>query len=185
MRKLTVLRESAYSLESPCHESFEAMPARSDGRYCGSCRRTVVDLTSLSRREAAALFEKSGGDLCGVVQADASGTIYFPERIQPPGRVAAAALVSLLAVGCGSSVDGAPSVLPPLPSPVPTASAQAYPLSVVGPKQVHPAPSPTPLAEPGVAPPVAPSTDAGVPARPDARVVEHRMGRMRVRDDGF
>lgn len=180
MRKLTVLRESALYLEGPCHESFLDMPVRGAGRHCGSCERTVVDMTRMSREEAETLYAKSGGDLCGYVLRDAEGTAFFPEVQRPTLGLAAVGLAAtLLAPGCGAAdvrADEPPSLLvddaPPmlaytqgLPGRDPgnqnlaqggIASAGDLPrfLTKTPPKQ--PTPQPTPQS----------ASDAGVPPQP-------------------
>lgn len=90
--------------DSPCHERWSALTPSGDGRYCGKCDKTVVDLTQLTRRQAEKLVVKSGGSMCGRMRLDPSGAPAFRrETERVPGLLSVAA-AGLLAA-CGSNTE--------------------------------------------------------------------------------
>jgi len=55
-------------LTNPCHENWDAMTASEQGRYCGSCRKTVVDFTTMTDREIISYISLySNGNTCARV----------------------------------------------------------------------------------------------------------------------
>lgn len=60
-----------FSIPEPCSESWEQMTPCNSGKFCGSCRKTVVDFTSFSEAEITAFFaDKAGKNVCGRFYAD-------------------------------------------------------------------------------------------------------------------
>jgi hypothetical protein len=53
------------SIPEPCHENWHAMTPREQGRYCGSCAKTVVDFSLMSDGQIMETIKKAGGGLCG------------------------------------------------------------------------------------------------------------------------
>ncbi len=90
--------------DSPCHERWSELSPAGDGRYCGKCDKTVVDLTQLTRRQAEKLIVSAGGSMCGRMRLDPSGAPAFRrETERVPGLLSVAA-ASLLAA-CGSNTE--------------------------------------------------------------------------------
>ena len=55
-----------FSVPNPCHENWDAMKPESNGRYCDSCKKVVIDFTNKSNEEIADyLLQNSGKKLCG------------------------------------------------------------------------------------------------------------------------
>ncbi|CAG5081605.1 hypothetical protein [Parvicella tangerina] len=52
---------------NPCIESLNDMKPVEGGRYCGSCAKTIVDLTNKSNQEIRQLYDEHNGKLCGIV----------------------------------------------------------------------------------------------------------------------
>lgn len=53
-------------IPNPCHESWEEMSPNAQGRFCGSCSKTVVDFTGKSDVEIRnLLMERAGQKVCG------------------------------------------------------------------------------------------------------------------------
>jgi hypothetical protein len=103
---------------SPCHERWSELTPNADGRYCGKCDKTVVDLTRLTRRQAEKLVVAAGGGLCGRLRIDPSGApVFRPEVARAPGMLGIAA-AGLLAA-CGSTTESESAS-----SPVTLASAE-------------------------------------------------------------
>lgn len=54
------------NIPEPCHENWDAMTPKDQGRFCGSCCKTVVDFTTMSDLEVQMyLINKSGEKICG------------------------------------------------------------------------------------------------------------------------
>jgi hypothetical protein len=53
-------------IPKPCHEDWNAMTPEGNGRFCGSCAKTVVDFTQMSDAEVQNYFlQRSSEKLCG------------------------------------------------------------------------------------------------------------------------
>jgi len=46
------------NIPKPCHENWNAMSPKEQGRYCGSCQKTVVDFSVMSDKEIVDYFRK-------------------------------------------------------------------------------------------------------------------------------
>lgn len=57
-------------IQEPCHENWNNMSPTEKGKFCGSCRKEVIDFTGVSDAELANFFmkHKSTG-ICGRMQA--------------------------------------------------------------------------------------------------------------------
>ena len=56
-------------IPQPCHERWDAMQPAEQGRFCASCRKTVVDYTALSDRELVQRLNQSA-TTCGRFRND-------------------------------------------------------------------------------------------------------------------
>lgn len=53
-------------IPEPCHENWGAMTPNEQGRFCGSCQKTVVDFTNFSAEDIQNYFTKHYGQkVCG------------------------------------------------------------------------------------------------------------------------
>ena len=52
-------------INEPCHENWNAMTPKEQGRFCGSCQKDVVDLTNMTDAELKAYFTNYSGSICG------------------------------------------------------------------------------------------------------------------------
>lgn len=59
------MKKIQLSVPKPCHENWDAMRPEEQGRFCGSCQKTVVDFTTMSDRQIAEFFKKPAGSTCG------------------------------------------------------------------------------------------------------------------------
>jgi hypothetical protein len=57
------------TIPTPCHEDWNAMTPKDQGRHCGSCCKTVVDFTTWQPQEILLHF-KSNKNVCGRFTAD-------------------------------------------------------------------------------------------------------------------
>ncbi len=54
------------SIPEPCHENWGAMTPNEQGRFCGSCQKTVIDFTHFSAEDIQNYFTKHYGQkVCG------------------------------------------------------------------------------------------------------------------------
>ncbi|MBA9078502.1 carboxypeptidase-like regulatory domain-containing protein [Rufibacter quisquiliarum] len=53
------------SIPTPCQEDWTAMTPHSQGRYCQSCQKTVVDFTTMTDAEVVHWLGKQKGETCG------------------------------------------------------------------------------------------------------------------------
>jgi hypothetical protein len=74
--------ESTFKIVEPCHENWNQMTAESQGRFCASCQRCVIDFSTKSKTEMKAIYEKEGGDVCGRVKISQLVTSRPPIRAQ-------------------------------------------------------------------------------------------------------
>ncbi len=62
----------------PCSERWEEMQITEDGRYCGSCAKTVIDFTQYSDVQLIEFFSKQKGSVCGHFRK-----VQLGRRLQP------------------------------------------------------------------------------------------------------
>jgi hypothetical protein len=58
-------RTYSLSIPDPCHESWDKMQAMGNGRFCGSCAKTVTDFTGMTENEIAAFLNNKPQHACG------------------------------------------------------------------------------------------------------------------------
>jgi len=59
------LKKLQLILTNPCSEDWDDMPKTSAGRFCDSCEKHIVDLTSKSDEELIQFFKKKKENVCG------------------------------------------------------------------------------------------------------------------------
>lgn len=66
-------------IPKPCHEDWNKMSANEQGRFCGSCCKTVVDFTKMNEAELKAFFltKKKEEKVCGQFNTN-QVTAYIP-----------------------------------------------------------------------------------------------------------
>lgn len=89
-----------FKIPEPCHERWEDMERRGDGRFCQHCQHTVVDLSGLSRRQAEARVRRARGSLCVQLALDETDAAVFrPEPSRAPHWAGGLVLVAALGAG--------------------------------------------------------------------------------------
>lgn len=77
-------RQVQIKLDNPCTEDFKSMPATSCGRYCGVCKKEVIDFSNLTDAELLQWLKKyplsCGIFNVGQVNQPIAETILIPER---------------------------------------------------------------------------------------------------------
>lgn len=54
-----------FDIAKPCTENWNEMTPNEQGRFCSSCQKSVVDLTSKTDRQILQIYEQNEGKLCG------------------------------------------------------------------------------------------------------------------------
>ena len=71
-------------IPKPCTQSWNEMNAGIEGRFCNSCRKTVIDFTLMSDDDLANFFKKNKGHTCGrFTQEQLNYDICIPQRKIP------------------------------------------------------------------------------------------------------
>src|ERR1041385_6718258 len=103
-------------IASPCHAAWYAMTGDHRARLCDSCRRHVYNLSAMEVEEAAALIEKTEGQICIRLFRRADGTVLTEDC--PVGeeltRRKRRMVVSGLALGAAAAVTLSSAVFIPL-----------------------------------------------------------------------
>lgn len=138
-----------------CDVPYESMAPRDGGRHCAECDRVVTNVSAMTKREAIALYEARGGDLCGYVVHDGRGEpIFAPE---PRAPLALGVLVAGALAACEpqaappAEISASASLAPPLPPLMRPMSSEPdverAETAVVEPIAVELAPSDEPVIE--------------------------------------
>lgn len=76
------MHSDSVKIESPCHESWDAMAGAGARRFCGVCEKDVHDLSAMRHDEARALLTGSKqGSLCVRYTSEADGTLRFRDLV--------------------------------------------------------------------------------------------------------
>ena len=58
-----------FKIAEPCHADWNEMSPASQGRFCASCQKCVVDFTQKTTAEIKAVYDENAGNVCGRVKA--------------------------------------------------------------------------------------------------------------------
>ena len=76
------MHSDSVKIESPCHESWDAMDGAGARRFCGVCAKHVHDLSAMAQDEAQALLAaKASESLCVRYSSEADGTLRFRDLV--------------------------------------------------------------------------------------------------------
>jgi hypothetical protein len=101
-------------ISNPCHEQWDTMQPDARGRFCGACRKTVVDFTAMSDQELLAWFARDRRNVCGRMAEDQLNRDLVPAR--PPKKKVWAVWWQLLLAGLLVSSEASSQVkLPKAP----------------------------------------------------------------------
>jgi hypothetical protein len=59
------MKISGLNIPKPCSQDWEGMTPDGQGRFCGSCNKTVVDFTKMENHEIVEYLKNQGGRTCG------------------------------------------------------------------------------------------------------------------------
>ncbi|MBT1686817.1 carboxypeptidase-like regulatory domain-containing protein [Dawidia soli] len=117
------------SIPRPCAEPWSSFTPTSEGGFCGSCQKTVIDFTRMSDQQILDYLAAKRGKTCGRFRPDQLKTYTFPEPngIRPGLTLIRAGILGLLLLfttrPAGSK--NIPSVMPPIEATQDTPSREA------------------------------------------------------------
>lgn len=111
----------AVTIPEPCHQDWEDMQARSNGRHCNTCEKTVVDFTGWEAGDILA-YLKNNQKTCGRFTADQLQQPQAPQPLATPvdyswlqhlmksglshvGKIAAAVVLCFHLASCGGGTE--------------------------------------------------------------------------------
>ena len=101
------------SIPTPCHEDWDKMTPNQQGRFCGSCAKTVVDFSAMTDAQLIGYFENlKNENVCGRVYPDQlNRNLQKPEPIGKRKKLYwlwqyAAALVLFFTKGAQAKAQG-------------------------------------------------------------------------------
>lgn len=120
MQKKTVQQTLTVSVPKPCSENWDAMETRDSGRYCNSCRKTVVDFSGLTDAELHAYLSTAKEIPCGRFYNSQLNTRLEPMASRRKHRITLykplAALLTLLSLNDTETfAQGTPTIQQPVP----------------------------------------------------------------------
>src|SRR6476620_2094924 len=59
-----------FSIPVPCHENWNNMTSNEQGRFCMSCKKSVVDFTTMTDQELILFFKYRSESTCGRFRSD-------------------------------------------------------------------------------------------------------------------
>lgn len=82
------VRRQDIEIPEPCHADWDAMRPEDKGRFCFDCRKTVHDLSAMTKDEAKDFLRRSAcNDVCVSYQHHEDGTLAFREPAPRPSTV--------------------------------------------------------------------------------------------------
>jgi hypothetical protein len=65
-----MLKSLQIQINEPCHENWQGMTPNEQGRFCGSCQKTVVDFSVMTDQEILDYISKASHSICGRLSSD-------------------------------------------------------------------------------------------------------------------
>ena len=65
VKTATMSQPFQLQIAEPCHENWDNMSAAQQGRFCGSCQKTVVDFSRMTDDQVMQYFKNYTGNTCG------------------------------------------------------------------------------------------------------------------------
>jgi hypothetical protein len=100
------LRRRQLAVANPCSENWDAMAGGGRQRFCDVCKRSVHDLSVLTRRQAIDLLDSNAGKICGRIDYDQLGNQIFAKERNAFERLIQ---ISVLGASAVASAAAAPS----------------------------------------------------------------------------
>lgn len=61
--------QGKFVIAEPCHEDWNKMTPETQGRFCASCQKCVVDFTHMNAQQMKKVYDEQQGNVCGRVKA--------------------------------------------------------------------------------------------------------------------
>jgi hypothetical protein len=157
------MKTSDVPIASPCGMDWQSMKPGDRGRYCDACKKTVRDLSAMTRREARELLAAPRTEgLCVRYLYDEHGDIAFRDTLPAAAlvrakRVLAAAAVVALPMSLAACMGAAPIPEPQPPQHEMMGAAPYIPEPQPDGGALAPTPTPTPSSSSPLAPTPAPA----------------------------
>ena len=91
-------------IDNPCGEDLSKMKPTQRGKFCGACKRDLVDFTKLPDQEIVKIFHQTNGDVCGWFRPDQlERPLSVPQTTSSPNYLKYAASM-LLTMALGNSL---------------------------------------------------------------------------------
>jgi hypothetical protein len=82
------VRSQDIEIPEPCHAEWDAMRPEEKGRFCLDCRKTVHDLSAMTKPEAQDFLHRTAcADICVSFEHHEDGTLLFREPAPRPAAV--------------------------------------------------------------------------------------------------
>ncbi|MES2798855.1 MAG: hypothetical protein V4638_02460 [Bacteroidota bacterium] len=100
------MKQQFLKLENPCSEQWNTMQANSEGRFCDSCAKNVIDFTSMSPVEISLKMKQAKGKICAQISSEQLNSPLIIARQQkswsvlPYSTIAASLLIASSLVAC-------------------------------------------------------------------------------------
>lgn len=105
------MRSKDIEIPEPCHADWDAMRPEAKGRFCFDCKKTVHDLSAMTKDEAKTFLRRSAcADICVSYQHHEDGTLVFrepepmPAPIVPLSRLRRPRSVAAAVAGAGMAI---------------------------------------------------------------------------------
>jgi hypothetical protein len=106
------MRKTDIDIAAPCTLDWTKMTPAEGGRFCGSCKKVVRDLSGMNETEARALLRRPHNEeLCVRYVHDAQGNVFFAEDLQRRAMVSASFLNRAKRVASAAVALAAPVAL--------------------------------------------------------------------------
>ena len=105
-------KELYIHIPKPCQEDWQQMTPVTNGRYCNSCTKQVVDFSTMSDVEVLNFLSRSTGKLCGRFSTDQLQRPLQPTKEEPRKSLWLAAFMPLLLLFDRSSAQRKAPVTP-------------------------------------------------------------------------
>ena len=70
-------------IPQPCHEDWQKMTPETQGKFCSSCSKTVVDFSVMTDNDVLTFLNKNKGNLCGHFATDQLQRPIIETQLQP------------------------------------------------------------------------------------------------------
>ena len=59
------MEKISLTVPEPCHEDWNKMKLKNNGKYCGACNKTVIDFTTWEKKDIIKYLQNKNKNVCG------------------------------------------------------------------------------------------------------------------------